>query len=507
MNLRNTMAWVMMAACGVLHAQAPTPAATTPDAAPVSAMVESTPDAVPAATPEGTPEIAPVKVWPTRAKKAVAYVIPVQEQIGKPTFYIIRRGLKEAIAQNADVVILDMKTPGGALDSTFEIMEALTKFPGHTVTFVDDQAISAGAFISATTEEIWFSPRGKIGAAAPVNATGQDIDKTMRQKLISFLRAEVRSVSEGKGYRGQVISAMIDEDYELKIGDTVLKPKGELLTLIASEAMQTYGEPPQPLLGAGIAKNIDDLLTQKYGAENFEIKQFRVTWSESLAQYLTAFAPVLMGLGMLALFIEFKTPGFGFPGIAGLTLLAIVFFGHYIAGLSGHEPAIVFTLGLLLLALEIFVFPGAVLPALAGVGMILASLLWAMADIWPNQPIKFSGEIFLQPAINLGLALAITAVSAALVVRYLPRTWFWDRIVLATAVDAKSTDRAHAMETAHSLVGCEGVAISGMFPSGEVEVNGQRFQARLELGSVEPGMPIVVTGQTDFGLIVERKLT
>lgn len=139
--------------------------------------------------------------------------------------------------------------------------------------------------------------------------------------------------------------------------------------------------------------------------------------------------------------------------------------------------------------------------------MILASLLWAMADIWPNQPIKFSGEIFLQPAINLGLALAITAVSAALVVRYLPRTWFWDRIVLATAVDAKSTDRAHAMETAHSLVGCEGVAISGMFPSGEVEVNGQRFQARLELGSVEPGMPIVVTGQTDFGLIVERKLT
>ena len=52
-------------------------------------------------------------------------VIPVREQIAKPVLYIIRRGLKEAIDQKADVVVLDMKTPGGALDVTFDIMEAL----------------------------------------------------------------------------------------------------------------------------------------------------------------------------------------------------------------------------------------------------------------------------------------------------------------------------------------------------------------------------------------------
>jgi membrane-bound serine protease (ClpP class) len=111
--------------------------------------------------------------------------------------------------------------------------------------------MSAGAFISATTQEIWFAPMGVIGAARPVTSTGQDIDETMKLKIVSYLKARVRAISEGKGYRGQVISAMIDKDYELKIGDVVIKPKGELLSLTASEASKTYGDPPQPLLGGG----------------------------------------------------------------------------------------------------------------------------------------------------------------------------------------------------------------------------------------------------------------
>ena len=98
---------------------------------------------------------------------------------------------------------------------------------------------------------------------------------------------------------------MIDPDYELKIGDKLIKPKGELLSLTATEANKTYGNPAQSLLGAGIAKSIDELLTKKYGAGNYVIRQFQVTWSEELAQYLNAAAPILLGLGLLALFIEF----------------------------------------------------------------------------------------------------------------------------------------------------------------------------------------------------------
>lgn len=444
-------------------------------------------------------------------RRPVAYVIPVREQIGKPTLYILRRGLKEAIEQKADIVILDMDTPGGALDVTFDIMEALNRFPGATVTYVNKEAISAGAFISAVTDEIYFAPGGVIGAAAPVLATGGELDASMKQKIVSYLRARVRAASEGKGYRGEVISAMIDADYELKIDDKVIKPKGELLSLTATEASKEYGEPGQALLAAGIAPNLDVLLARKFGDGGYEIRQFRVTWSESLAQYLTALAPILMGLGMLLVFVEFKTPGFGWPGITGGVLLAIVFFGHYVAGLSGHEPAIFFALGLLLLGLEIFFFPGAVLPALVGVCLMLGSLLWAMADIWPDQPVGFSSGIFVRPAINLALALLIAAGLAALLLRYLPRTWFWDKLVLSAAIGTTAQGTAPAgsgrvaEKVTDPLIGREAVAVTAMFPSGEVEIDGRRYQARHELGYVPEGARVVVTGRTDFGLLVERR--
>lgn len=438
---------------------------------------------------------------PAPAAPTAVYVIPVKNEISTPTVYIIRRGLKEAIERKADVVLLDMDTPGGALDKTFEIMEALEKFPGRKLTFVNKEAMSAGAFISAATDEIYFAPNAVIGAAAPVLSTGGEVDKTMKQKIVSYLRARVRATSEGKGYRGQAIEAMIDEDFELKIGDKVLKAKGELLSLTATEAMEQYGEPPTALLGAGKAADITALLSGKYGAGNFTVQNFEVTWSEKLAQYLNAIAPILMGLGMLALFVEFKTPGFGWPGIVGLVLLGVVFLGHYVAGFSGHEPVLLFALGLLLIAVELFFFPGLVVAGVAGAAMVLGSLLWAMADIWPHEPIRFSRDLFLGPLQNLGLALVITATLAVALLRFLPRAWFWDKMVLATAVAGTSG----APVANDPMLGAEGVAVTPMFPSGEVEIDGRRYEAKLALGHVTAGTRVVVLGREGFALVVESK--
>jgi len=450
----------------------------------------------PAPAVASVPAVAPAK--------RVAFVIPVRDEINKPTLYIIRRGLKEAVEQKADLVVLDMKTPGGALDATFEIMEAIGKFPGKTVTFVDDQAISAGAFIAATTEEIWFAPRGKIGAAAPVDSTGKDIDKTMRQKVVSFLRAEVRSISEGKGLRGQVISAMIDEDFELKIGDTVLKPKGELLTLTASEAMKTYGEPAQPLLGAGIANDISALLTKKFGAGNFEVREFRVTWSESLAQYLTALAPILTGLGLLALFLEFKMPSHGLFAGAGILLLLVVFFGHYVAGFSGHEPVLLFTLGLLLVLAEVLFFPGVALPAVTGLGLMLVALVWSMADLWPNEPIRFSGEAFARPLSNVGLGVLLSVAFGIALLRFLPQGWIWDRLTVNSVAGSVAQSPVGSARAA-DLVGASGIAATALRPGGQIEIAGRRYEARAALGSIPPGTRVVVRARDDFALVVEEE--
>ena len=442
------------------------------------------------------------------ARKAVVYVIPVHDEIAKPTLYIIRRGLKEAIDRKADAVVLDMDTPGGEMGVTLEIMEALQKFPGQTLAYVNKEAMSAGAFISAAAGEIYFAPRSVIGAAAPVTSSGGDIDATMKEKLVSYMKSKVRAVSEGKGYRGQVVSAMIDADYELKIGEKVIKAKGGLLSLTDTEALEKYGEPPQPLLGAGKAADIAALLQDKFGAHGYEIHDFQVTWSEQLAQYLTALSPILMGLGLLALFIEFKLPGHGVFGVIGVVLLAVVFFGGYVAGFSGHEPVLVFVLGLLLVALEVFFFPGVAVVALSGLVLMLGSLVWSMADLWPGQPltVAWSGDVFLAPLQNVGLGLVLAVALGAALARFLPRGWLWDRLVVGSTIGGAAQVAGGAPQTADeiaTLVGQRGVAVTALRPSGQIEVAGRRYEAKVEVGAVDAGAAVMVTGRTDFGLVVE----
>ena len=444
-----------------------------------------------------------------RGVPAKVVVIPIRAQIAKPELYILRRGLKEAIENKVDTIVLDMETPGGALDVTFKMLLALEKFPGRTVTYVNREAISAGALISAGTDEIYFAPAGVIGAAAPVLATGGEIDATMKAKINSYLKARVRAISEGKGFRGEVISAMIDSDYEFKIGDEVIKPKGELLSLTAQEAMKSYGDPAQPLLGAGISENVDELIRTLHGPGNHSVKRLEITWSEKLAQYLTAVTPVLLGLGLLALFIEFKTPGFGVFGVTGIVFLGLVFFGHYVAGLSGYEPALIFLLGIVLVAIELFFFPGTLMLALAGITLMLGSLVWAMLDLWPGEPISFKGDMLLRPLANVLAGVSLAVVVFLMILKFLPQGGPWGRMVLEASVggepgplralNSNGTDTPSGM----ALVGCSGVAATALFPSGQVEISGKRYEAKLGIGFAEAGTPVKVTGVSEFGLIVE----
>ena len=234
------------------------------------------------------------------------------------------------------------------MDICLEMMEMIDRFEGLTATYINEDAISAGSFIAAATEEIYFAPRGKIGASAVIQGTGEDVPETARLKIESYLRAQIRVLSEQDELRGRVIRAMLDKDYELAIGETVIKPSGELLTLTASEAMAEYGEPPRALLGSGVYDSIEDLLDERTGDLQYRVKDFKVSYSEVAAKWMDGFAPALMGIGLLLLFVEFKTPGFGLFGIAGIGLVIVFFVSQYIAGLAGNEAIVFFLFGLVL---------------------------------------------------------------------------------------------------------------------------------------------------------------
>jgi membrane-bound serine protease (ClpP class) len=429
-------------------------------------------------------------------------IIPVREQIAPPELHILRRGLKSAIEQGADTVILDMETPGGRLDVTFDMLKAIEKFPGKVITYVNGEAISAGALISAGTDQIHFSPGAVIGAAAPVTGGGQDIDETMKQKIVSYLKARVRAISDGKGYRGEVISAMIDADFEFKIGEEVIKPEGELLTITATEAMKEYGDPPQPLLGAGISPDIESLMDTLFGKGNYTATRLEVTWSEKIAQYITMLAPLLLAAGLVLIFIEFKTPGFGFFGIGGGLLLAIVFFGHHAAGLSGHEAALFFFLGFALVMIDVFFLPGFFLLAIPGALLMLGSLLWGMSDIWPDQPIEWDSNFLFKPLTNLITGTAGAILIFLLLLRFMPNGGLWGKMVLESAIGGETTPSSIARHEP-SLIGATGMAVTALFPSGEIEIDGKRYDARLSLGTASPGAPVKVISVGEFELKVE----
>ena len=473
----------------------------------VSWGVASALEEVPPRSVEKSEKSAPIsierEVDSEREGPVKVVVIPVRDQIAQPILYVIRRGLKDAIEAEADLVVLDMETPGGSLGVTFEIMEALDKFDGQTATFVNKEAISAGAFISAMTDDIYFAPTGVIGAAAPVMSTGGEIDASMKQKIVSYLRARVRAISEGHAYRGAVISAMIDSEYVLEVEGEILKEKGELLSLTATEASQTYGDPAEPLLAAGIAESVEDILDARFGPGAYEVTKLETTWSEDLAASLNVIAPILMGLGLLGLFVEFKTPGFGIFGIGGGLLLLVVFLGHNVAGLSGSEPMLFFVLGVVLVIVELLFVPGVIVVALSGVFMILGSLVGSMVAYWPNEPLSLSGDLLIQPVINVAMGLIIAVVGGFVVLRFLPKGWFWDRMVLSTAVgDGAQVSLAAHAQAEDALLGEVGEATTDLFPSGQVSINGQWYDAKIAVGSVEKGARVRVFGRDGFNLLV-----
>lgn len=444
---------------------------------------------------------------PAPSQRAKVVVIPIREQIANPELFILRRGLKQAIEEKADTVILDMKTPGGALDVTLEMMEALDRFPGRKITFVNDEAISAGAIIASVTDEIHLSPKATIGAAEVIMGTGQDVSEGLKRKLNSYMGAKIRAYSDNNPHRSQVIRAMMEPDFELKIGDTVIKAKGELLSLTANEALKPYGEPATPLLGTGIADNIDALVAKLHGP-GAEVRRLEITWSEKTAQYLTAIAPLLMGLGLVALFIEFKTPGFGAFGIVGLSLMAVVFLSQYVAGLSGHEPLLIFLLGAVLVAIEIFFFPGTMVAAVTGAALMFGSLVWAMFDHWPQQPINVGGGELAIPLVKVLGAFVIALILFFSLLKFLPKGSRLGGFVLDAAIAGVPATGMPVMDSPSAprgkdLIGRHGRAVTALFPSGQVEIDGHRYEARLAMGFADPGAAVRVKETTEFGLIVE----
>ncbi len=427
------------------------------------------------------------------------YVLPIQKEIQKGLVYIVRRGVKDAMENNASALVLDMDTPGGEGEAMKEIMGIIAKFEpaDRTFTYVNKEAFSAGAFISAATRHIWMAPGAIIGAASPVTL-GQEGPKELPAKFVSGFAAVIRAAAEQNGHNPAVFDAMVNKQNGLKIDGREIVAKGDILTLTTKEATQLVGRPAKPLLADGVADNLESLI-EKHVQSGVKIVRIEPTGFEEIGRLIVSISPLLMAAALLLGYIEFKTPGMGIFGILAAVCGLIFFFGHYIAGLSGYESLLIIVLGLALIAAELFIFPGTFLPGLLGLGLLLFGILNTMVDRYPTDPVLPTLPQLHLPAFNFALGLFGGLAAILLAARFLPRSRLFRPFELTT-----TSPRFQPIAEEPAPQGTRGQALTDLRPSGRAHLDRQIYDVLADGDFIPAGTPVQAVGREGTTTLVRR---
>jgi membrane-bound serine protease (ClpP class) len=449
--------------------------------------------------------IAPSQGATNTAPDGPVYVIPIKDVIENALIYVIRRGLNEAEAHNASAIIFDMDTPGGRLDSAEEILSMLRGVKVPTYTFVNPNAISAGAIIAMGTDHIWMTPGSKIGDAMPIMISMfgnvEEMPEAIEEKSVSYVAALIRSAAQHKGHDPQLAEAMVRRDSEFKIGDEVISPKGRLLTLTNKDAERLVGPEKRPLLSAGTVGSIDELLVKIGKADKPRI-ELQVTQAEKIARLIESLSVILLALGLLGIYIEFKTPGFGLPGILGILFLAIWFWGYNIAGLAGMEEFALFILGLALIIVEIFVVPGFGYLGISGIILVMVSILMAMVQYYPGDPWYPTFPKLRTPMTNLGLASILSVAGLLLASRFLPKSTAFRKLILESAT-ARTEGFAASPDTSNRI-SQTGITLTPLRASGAATFDGQRLNVVTRGEFIEAGQRVRIIEAHGNRIVVEK---
>jgi len=289
----------------------------------------------------------------------IVYVLPIFSNINSTTWIHTQRAFEEAQARKAAIMILHINTYGGEVVFADSMRTKILNSSIPVYVFIDNNAASAGALISIACKKIFMRPGANIGAATVVNQTGEE----MPDKYQSYMRATIRATAEAHGkdtmiVGGDTIVKWIRDPQiaEAMVDERVIIPgvseAGQVLTFTALEAIEhRYCE--------GLANNINEII-QTLEIENPEVITFKPTVYDGIKGFLTS--PFLRGLLILliigGIYFEMQSPGVGFPLVVSICAAVLYFAPLYIDGLAEHWEIILFVIGVLLIILEIFVFPG-----------------------------------------------------------------------------------------------------------------------------------------------------
>jgi membrane-bound serine protease (ClpP class) len=441
------------------------------------------------------------------------YIIPVSGTVDPGMAAYIERALSQEETSEEEVLyIFEIDTFGGRVDAALEIVDTLLEVPeGKTIAYVSGKAISAGALIALACSRLMMKHHTTIGDAAPISYT-QEGPQMLDEKFQSPLRAKFRALALRNGYPANLAEAMVTpgmEIYEVVINDEkqyLEKAEFENLTeeqkksitsrrtVVAEGKLLTMNDTESHQLGFSqmSVTDIDDLLS-KMELEDANVVRIEEMWSESLVRLIGHIAPILMLIGLAALYTEIQAPGFGMPGILGILLLALVFLNQYLVGLAHHTELLIIGFGIVFLAVEIFVLPGFGIAGIAGIACILAGLILSLQGfVLPDPSLPWEKELFVK-----NISKVLGSFIGAFLLGVFMLQYFFPRLSKASASPYLMTTlegfHADSEQTAQVKVGDSGVALSFLRPSGKALINEDVFDVISEGAFLEKGTPVFIS--------------
>ncbi|MDW7968635.1 MAG: nodulation protein NfeD [Thermoanaerobaculum sp.] len=406
----------------------------------------------------------------TSASAELVVVMRLEDTIQPASMRYLQRGLRTAAAENAQLVVLELNTPGGLLTSLRQMTTAITTSPRPVVVYVTPsgaQAASAGFFLLMAADVAAMAPGTNAGAAHPVGGQGEDLEKTVAEKVTNDAAALIRSLAAQRGRPvewaekavRESVSFTEREALEKKLIDLVAADRAELLRQLNGREVRRF---------SGV--------TEKLAVASPQIKVLVPSPADKLLSAIAHpnIAYLLLLLGILGIYFELSHPGAIFPGVLGAISLLLAFFALSVLPVN--------YVGVLLLLLAIAFFVAEVkvtsygLLALAGVVcFILGSAMLIDAPL-PSLRVGW------------GVILPTTLVFAFLVLFLLSRVLSAHRVKPVTGVEG--------------MLGEEGRAVSDLSPRGKVFVHGEYWDA-VAPAPVKEGMAVRVVGIRGSVLEVE----
>jgi membrane-bound serine protease (ClpP class) len=395
---------------------------------------------------------------------------------------------ENAKSVEADVVIIEMDTYGGVLTDAKEIVDIVMKFPKPVWVFINSDAASAGALISIACDSIYMSPGATIGAATVVDGSGVKAP----DKYQSYMRSIMRSTAEENHRNPRIAEGMVDETIEI---DSI-SPAGQVITFTTDEAMK-YG------FCEGKVKSIEEILSRN-GITEYELIPFELSAAEKVVSFFLN--PFVSGILILliigGLYFELQTPGVGFPGLAAAVALVLYLVPYYLTGLAENWEIIAFFVGLVLIALEVFVIPGFGVAGITGIGLTVVSLVLIMVN---NDAFNFD----FVPSENLFAALlaTLTGLLGGIILLFvggsrIADSKFFKKVALTTTQNR--TQGYTSSFFTDQMRGKTGIAHTVLRPGGKILIEGKIYDAYTQGDYINKGESIEVIGEETTSLRVKK---